>query len=262
LTGRAKRTAAARRRWRDQAARLVVDGDALGWVDREAAVRVIARGQHFERFDVPSVRAHCELILALGRRHRDPDALAVLADWREETGGTLPVTDFPGRPRGGHDLAFTRPARRLLDTLDGRCPWAPSAGAQPDACLTCRGPDCPPLGMTVADVRGGHVAVAPGLHVDWVTCQGLTVVGYDGRRREASVGTAWTGPCPDCQGTGRNLSGYLPPVEDAPQSKWAKAFWAVHVSLGSEEDRARGRMAATIELPPIRAIHVTGEFGT
>lgn len=90
MTARAKRTAAAHRRWRDQALCLLYDAD------REA----IESG---EAFDVPKVRAHCELILALGRRHRDPDALAVLSDWREWTGGTLPLAAFP-RPRGGRNL--------------------------------------------------------------------------------------------------------------------------------------------------------------
>jgi len=199
------------------------------------------------RFDVPAVRAHCELILALGRRHRDPDALAVLADWREETGGTLPVTAFPGRPRGGHDLAFTRPARRLLDTLGGRCPWAPSAGAQPDACgcltehetietatakaMDARGAwlrsarragDTPPPRIIAGHPRAMALLSATRAHDDYFGDRShLDML----RQRLLGKVDFAVGPCPDCQGTGRNLSGYLPPVEDAPQSKWAKAFW-------------------------------------
>jgi hypothetical protein len=71
--------------------------------------------------------------------------------------------------------AIARTARRLLDTLDGRCPWAPSAKAQALTCLTCRG-----LGA--------------------LTHRTLTASPV---RR----------PCDDCHGTGHNLSGVLPEVE-------------------------------------------------
>jgi hypothetical protein len=35
--------------------------------------------------------------------------------------------------------SIARTARRMLDTLDGRCPWAPSALAQASECLNCAG---------------------------------------------------------------------------------------------------------------------------
>jgi hypothetical protein len=72
--------------------------------------------------------------------------------------------------------SIARVGQRLLDTIDGRCPWAPSAPRQPSEC------------------QGKHGFVSS------------TGVHYR---------TSYTAPelCPDCRGTGHNLRGYLPAIE-------------------------------------------------
>lgn len=74
-----------------------------------------------------------------------------------------------------------RVAQRLLDTLDGRCPWNPSAKRKPSECRGCAG-DGYRHSREIALPSGG-------------------VAGVDVRT------------CPDCNGTGHNLRGYLPKVE-------------------------------------------------
>jgi hypothetical protein len=199
------------------------------------------------RFDVAKAREYGERLIAEARH---AGAHAVVDDWRRAQGrepamrparcrrchGSTnePVThkdepwskcracrgqpnrltrcDPPGLPPDvpGSALSWqasVRLGRRLLAALEG----------QPSECQGCRGPGSVPLGTTVADVRGGVVTVHAGLRVEFVTIQGLSVVGHDGQRREASLGAADVSPCDDCHGTGHNLHGVLPPVEDSPQ---------------------------------------------
>lgn len=64
-------------------------------------------------------------------------------------------------------------AQSILDTLNGKCPWAPSAQAQPHKCPTCKGTGDSLLRMVDGDCP----------------C------------------------CDVCEGTGHNMSGTLPAVE-------------------------------------------------
>jgi hypothetical protein len=88
--------------------------------------------------------------------------------------------------------SIARTARRLLDTLDGRCPWAPSVLAQASGCPLCAegtlvtGPHPrPPTGAFASLNQIAAIEVEPGR---W----------------------AWSSACPTCRGTGHNLAGVLP----------------------------------------------------
>jgi hypothetical protein len=103
-------------------------------------------------------------------------------------------TRKPGVPPGfasGDSIART--ARRLLDTLDGQCPWAPSAGAQTSRCACWSVRPAPPPGP-----------------FDGPVCPP-----EDGQRlgyfRELPRGP--DPECRHCRGTGHNLAGVLPEVE-------------------------------------------------
>jgi hypothetical protein len=74
---------------------------------------------------------------------------------------------------------IARTAQRLLDTLEGRCPWAADAVAQVSGCRSCGAVGFDESDYTVAD---------------------------DGRLVRPE--------CSDCRGTGHNLAGVLPPVEE------------------------------------------------
>jgi len=83
----------------------------------------------------------------------------------------------------GRSLA--RQGQRLLDMLDGRCAWAPSAPRQPDECPSKHGY----VSATGIYYRTSHTTPEP---------------------------------CPDCRGTGRNLRGVVPAIEAGPQLRcWA-----------------------------------------
>jgi hypothetical protein len=150
---------AARERWRIQAAKLVAQSGACGAGENASlawTARVIERGRSF---DVALVRAYCERLVADGERLEDERV--VFAAWTEERGLGL-MERHSGWPRklaaewslsrgpamlcrraaAANGDSIARTARRLLDTLDGRCPWAPSTLAQASACVTClhRGP--------------------------------------------------------------------------------------------------------------------------
>jgi hypothetical protein len=165
------------RRWREQAARAIVvamiplaGGQAARATVSELTTKRILNGGGF---DVARVRQHCGRVIALGS---DPDVFADLAEARGRNLAADWLRRNAARLRGR-----ARTAQRLLDTLDGRCPWAPSAAAQPSECRRCRG---------------------------------------DGRKHEACLQDRPTplvrGKCPDCHGTGHNLAGVLPPVEWSP----------------------------------------------
>jgi hypothetical protein len=112
-----------------------------------------------------------------------------------------------------------RTAQRLLDTLEGRCPWAPGAEAQPGECPTCCGP-MTPNGTTFATADGGVVTKRPGHRVGFVTQEGLMVLGRDGQGRQAQLGEATITTCSDCRGSGHNLGGVLPPIEWGGESEY------------------------------------------
>jgi hypothetical protein len=100
-----------------------------------------------------------------------------LLRWRCSSCKGLRRTRKPGIPPGfANGDSVARTARRLVDTLDGRCPWAPSARAQASECLA----DC-----VWAELGNGEFA--------W--CESLLT------------------RCERCRGTGHNLAGVLPDVE-------------------------------------------------
>ncbi len=80
--------------------------------------------------------------------------------------------------------SIARTARRLLDTLDGRCPWAPSAPAQTSECEG---------GCKRHEFPGSDIPPTWGV-------------------RSVDVPSSWL-KCPSCRGTGHNLAGVLPRVE-------------------------------------------------
>jgi hypothetical protein len=79
-------------------------------------------------------------------------------------------------------IATARTARRLLATLEGRCPWARLASAQSSRCKTCHG-------------EGEFFSTAAP------------------RDEHGIMGMA---KCPECRTTGHNLAGFLPPLEHTP----------------------------------------------
>lgn len=167
-------------------------------------------------FDVPLVRAHCERTIEAGQ----VDAGAA------ELAGSLGEAF---RLRG-----LARTARRLLDTLDGRCPWAPSAEAQPSECPHCIpefteaeaaakkiyetatawlaervplfGDDQHPRRLTIHP-RAMHV-----LRATRFQNSDLSWADYVDEHTHREVVLS-VGDCSDCNRTDHNLRGYLPPVE-------------------------------------------------
>jgi hypothetical protein len=139
---------------------------------RPAAQRVIFIAESIaggRRFDVALVRAYCE---------KCPRSLQRCSGCKGRG-----RTRKPGVPAGfANGDSIARTARRLLDTLDGRCLWAPSAKAQAS--------ECQAKGCDGDGYIGPHTVES-----------GDCVIVRDGH------------PCPDCRGTGHNLSGVLPPVE-------------------------------------------------
>lgn len=130
--------------------------------------------------------------------------------------------------------ATRRAGQRLLDMLDGRCSWAPSAGAQPSDCQACAGfaetfddalaavrrcamadhddGDAQPQRMVVGRVLYERL-VHTRTHADTSQWQMLESIG-----RAMGVGVVMQLDCQTCNGTGRNLAGVIPQLE------WVPAF--------------------------------------
>jgi hypothetical protein len=201
---------AARERWREQARALI--GRGPGWVTDDV--------HPCTRFDVLQVRAYCERLVGEGESLADervafvawtetrglgllqresgwPRSLAV--EWAASSGPAM----LPRRRDAVLGDSIARTARRLLDTLDGRCPWAPSALAQASECWGCTG-----HGET-----GPSLPAGPETWVARVSGPGVLVVGDDGNSREAEIGEHVRAQCPTCRGTGHNLAGVLPELE-------------------------------------------------
>jgi hypothetical protein len=132
---------------------------------------------------------------------------------------------------------IARTAQRLLDTLDGRCPWAPDAGYQPSECPTCCGPTTP-NGTTFATADGGVLTKRPGHRVGFVTQEGLRVIGRDGGERRAQLGEAVITMCNDCRGTGHSLAGVLPPVEERQKARTFEARLSRDIAGGHRVGQA------------------------
>ena len=110
-------------------------------------------------------------------------------------------------------------AQRLLDTLDGRCPWAPDATAQASTCGCAAYPDPrDPARPYRVDARG-------------------------------SV-------CTRCGGTGRNLHGYLPPLPAETRRRLTRSPRVMSASIGYPADTRSDdrRDALTLGL----AVYATG----
>jgi hypothetical protein len=122
-------------------------------------------------------------------------------------------TRKPGVPPGfANGDSIARTARRLLDTLDGRCPWAPGALAQASECGRCAGRRWVPN-----DFEGGEQG-----HLNHVNC-------------------------PDCRGTGHNLSGVLPEVgHQAPRVSEGHARHSIAVASLSASARFEFPRAALL----------------
>jgi hypothetical protein len=111
---------------------------------------------------------------------------------------------------------IARTAQRLLETLDGRCPWSPEAKVQSGTCGSCRGSRFMLEGVRRA-VIDSMTASALQRYPDLPVREAL-----DLENRVAGLA------CNDCRGTGHNLAGVLPPVEP-PAAEHRK----VHDSAGS-----------------------------
>jgi len=152
-------------KWRRQAERLL----ALSPADVWPLKRIITVGVEHDQgahFDVAAVRQHCERVLLAG---------IVDADAAEARSGPHGEA---ARLRGR-----ARTAQRILDMLNGRCPWAPGAEAQPSECQACK-----------------KSLAGPGRELgEQVTPASWILVS-----------------CPACHGTGHNLAGVLPPIEWSP----------------------------------------------
>lgn len=109
----------------------------------------------------------------------------------------------------GHDRrapmgrSLARLGQRILDMLDGDCWWAPSAERQPSE---CQHPACLSGRTMLVNIGGGQIRRCAPPSPDIVPS------GHSrGLPGERSVED-----CPDCQGTGHNLRGILPPLEWSP----------------------------------------------
>jgi hypothetical protein len=111
---------------------------------------------------------------------------------------------------------IARTAQRLLETLEGRCPWSPEAKVQSGTCGSCRGSRFMFEGVRRA-VIDSMTASALQRYPDLPVREAL-----DLENRVAGLA------CNDCRGTGHNLAGVLPPVEP-PAAEHRK----VHDSAGS-----------------------------
>lgn len=207
--------------------------------DGRDAKRIALLGMH-EPFDVALVRAHAERMVAMVRHrgvhvvvsdyrrsigrpprlawsampHDAPDgdvALQARQIWHEDAG--LP----PGLPHNAMNWqGIARVGQRVLDMLDGRCAWAPSAERQPSECQACvsksdtavsilmRASDDGPPALYLSrkqEERLSRTRYMAGM--DLSVLDHLRNVGFDFK----------LGPCPDCHDTGHNLRGVLPPIE-------------------------------------------------
>jgi hypothetical protein len=129
---------------------------------------------------------------------------------------------WPGKPSAAMGRSIARVGQRLLDTLDGRCPWAPNAAPQPSKCGSCLGLGTLPAPPSDSD--GLAVDILPDGD-DVAAFQDLAQGEDSGSDEDLGVSddaSEWGSHthsrralqrCPDCRGTGHNLRGYLPAIE-------------------------------------------------
>jgi hypothetical protein len=168
MSGQSKRSRGRTlRRWRGQVVRMLYGC---------AAVRIAKHtgtpGESALVFDVAHARDHAYRIVALGR-----NAIG-WAELAEHRGRPLAAAWLRSNALRLHKRVKT--AQHLLDTLEGRCPWAPSARPQFNECPECGGA-CPCCGAS--PTLPHNMSCAP----------------------------AWQ--CRDCRGAGRNVRGMLPSIE-------------------------------------------------
>lgn len=149
-------------RWRRQAAKLVAacevqyyEDDGEQW-SRALVEAVANRVQTRGLFNVRRVRAYAERLAIIG------DDPSVWADMAEARGRPLAAAWL--RRNASRLRARARTVRRLLATLDGRCPWSPGAWAQPSACPHCPGSNCMVCKGTGDNSAGWLPRVEPSPH--------------------------------------------------------------------------------------------------
>jgi hypothetical protein len=144
----------------------------IEWLEmkRPAGSMVLADGSVSHSYTATRVRERCVACKGRGRTRK--------------TGISPGVAAGPG---------IARTAQRLLDTLDGRCPWAPGAKAQPSVCLQCSG--------VATHVAYPHPGPPP---------EGYAAIHNIASCEIEDGKWSWTWPCSDCRGTGHNLAGFLP----------------------------------------------------
>lgn len=126
-----------------------------------------------------------------------PSILDELVPVYKRHGGGWPgrlAREWPGDSRAPMGRSLARLGRRVLESLEG----------QPDECERCKG--------------GGWVRES-GFVDEEATAAREDV--HRGSVCEAMPGLyEWLQHCPDCHGTGDNLQGYLPEVEETAQERW------------------------------------------
>lgn len=139
----------------------------------------------------------------------------------------------------GRSLA--RLGQRILDMLEGECWWAPSAKRQPSECTGCLPDDADLPAIFDRDrsrvaraILEGRAEVAmpiyisPKLHARLACTRHGTMADLSELDflHTAGVNIVRATTCPDCQGTGHNLRGILPPLEWSTAAvRWAEDAW-------------------------------------
>jgi hypothetical protein len=174
---------------------------------RPAGSMVLADGSVSQSYTATRVRERCVACKGRGRIRK--------------TGISTGVAAGPG---------LARTAQRLLDTLDGRCPWAPRAKAQPSQCRACGG------AWLNADAY--RLLTEPEL-VGLAECveRMSTMSARDAFDVEAEVFRLM---CGDCRGTGHNLAGFLPEFDWGDQHTYVDGVrTGGHIRRHRPDDRPR-----------------------
>jgi hypothetical protein len=182
-------------------------------------------------------------ILAAAIRERRMDLTGPITDVDKNGEVTFPCPECETFAEARTSRAFVnggnlrRAAQRLLDTLDGRCPWNPDAPAQPSECPVCSG-----RGET-----GPEWAAPAGAVIRIVIRPGVQVVGADGQPREAAIGEHVRGSCAACNGTGHNLRGTLPPLPE-------ETMLALRPRMRGESIHDLARSVGELLVPALRGL--------
>ena len=140
-------------------------------------------------------------------------SFTIIGDTDGHTGVACPECDAFKRARPSRAFAnggnMRAAAQRLLDTLDGRCPWNTDAEAQPSE---CQHPACAEGEVLRVNIGNHQFALAK------PPVRGVVPSGHS----RGLPGEASRDRCLDCHGTGHNLQGTLPPLPEETVSKLIK----------------------------------------